>query len=349
MTPRTTALATILAMAMTAPVHAQGARYKDNVFAGATLTSNIEYGSAKNYAGATEKLLLDVYQPQGDTATARPLFIWIHGGGFSGGAKTDLDIIALCQVFARKGYVTVSPAYRLEPSGRLNTALAMTTETLRALQDIKAAVRYLRAHKTEFKIDDTRILLGGTSAGGVLSLLFAYWDPEEIPDAVDVAANGSIEGSSGTPGVSSAISGIVNCWGGVGDSTWLNNAKLPAISFHGTADPTVPYDKGYSLGNPKLVTFGSACVHRGLLRAGVKSVLKPFVGAGHGVGVASPQADTLVNMTRDFAYEVLFGGGAGVVRRNFGAGVGGGKRGGLWRGLWERGGRFFGVDGRVWE
>src|SRR5689334_20541762 len=79
---RTIALAATLALAMAAPDRIQGAeRYKDDVFTSTTLTSNIEYGSAKNYAGATEKLLLDLYQPQGDTATARPLFLWIHGGG----------------------------------------------------------------------------------------------------------------------------------------------------------------------------------------------------------------------------------------------------------------------------
>jgi acetyl esterase/lipase len=291
-------------LAAGAALHAAPVRYKDPVFATVTATSNIQYGSAVAYTGATQNLLLDVYQPAGDTAKARPLFIFIHGGGFSGGTKTDADIVYLCQTFAKKGYVTASFEYRLQSA---STKQTMGAEVLRAVQDAKAAVRFLRAHKADYKIDDSRIMMGGTSAGGVLSLEYAYFDEDEIPNYIDTNAIGGVEGRSGTPGVSSAINGIVNCWGGVGDSTWLYDGKLPVISFHGTADPTVPYDVGYSLGNPDLTTFGSACVHRVLTRAGVRSVLKPFPGMGHGIPGGDPRVDTLVSMTTDFAYEVLFG------------------------------------------
>ncbi len=280
-------------------------RYKDNVFTSATVTSNIQYGSSKTFSGGTENLLMDVYRPQGDTAKLRPLFIFVHGGGFSGGGKTDGDIVYLCQTFAKKGYVTASFGYRLQQNA--NTFQVMNTEVFRAVQDGKAAVRFLRAHRAEYGIDDTRILMGGTSAGGALSLEYAYLDPQEIPSFIDTNALGGLDGSGGTPGVSSAINGVVNCWGGVSDSTWVKNGKLPVIHFHGTADPTVPFDAGYALGNPALIVYGSACLHRGLIRAGVHSILKPFVGMGHGMSVpGDPRADTLVAMTRDFAYDVLF-------------------------------------------
>src|SRR5882757_4834353 len=68
-------------------------RYKDNVFTSVTVTSNVQYGSSKTYSGGTENLLMDVYRPQGDTAKTRPLLIFIHGGGFSAGTKTDGDIV----------------------------------------------------------------------------------------------------------------------------------------------------------------------------------------------------------------------------------------------------------------
>jgi acetyl esterase/lipase len=290
-------------------------RYKDPVFANVTATSNIQYGSAVAYTGATQNLLLDVYQPAGDTAKSRPLFLFIHGGGFSGGTKTDGDIVFLCQTFAKKGYVTASFEYRLQSTA--TTKQTMGAEVLRAVQDAKAAVRFLRAHKADYKIDDSRIMMGGTSAGGVLSLEYAYFDEDEIPGYIDTNAIGGVEGRSGTPGVSSAINGIVNCWGGVGDSTWLYDGKLPVISFHGTADPTVPYDVGYSLGNPDLTTFGSACVHRVLTRAGVRSVLKPFPGMGHGIPGGDPRVDTLVAMTTDFAYDVLFGTVTSITRGSY--------------------------------
>ncbi len=299
-------LAAAAQLALGAPV-----RYREQVFTDATVTSNILYGGAKNHAGVVEQLLMDVYQPVGDTAKSRPLLIFIHGGGFSAGSKTDGDIVYLCRYFAQRGYVTASFGYRLETG--MTTREAMATEVLRAVQDGKAAVRFLRAHKGDYKIDDTRIMMGGTSAGGALSLNYAYMDQDEIPAFIDTAALGGVEGSSGTPGVSSAINGIINCWGCVGDSTLLNNAKLPVISFHGTSDPTVPYDVGYALGNPALVSYGSACVHRVLTRKGVKSVLKPFVGMGHGIPGGDKRNDTLTAMTTDFAYDVLFGSNSNAV------------------------------------
>ncbi|MDB5104821.1 MAG: hypothetical protein JWP91_2510 [Fibrobacteres bacterium] len=298
----------------TAPAGSAAVRYQNDLFSKVSVSPDIQYGSAVNSAGAAEKLLLDVYQPAGDTAKARPLLIFIHDGGFSAGTKTDGDIVFLCQTFAKKGYVTASIAYRLQTP--LNTMQAMGTEVLRAVQDAKAAVRFLRSHRTAYGIDDSRILMGGTSAGGALSLTYAYMEGDEIPAYVDTDAVGGIEGRSGTPGVSSAINGIVNCWGGVGDSTWMQDGKLPVISFHGTADPTVPYDAGYALGNPALVTYGSACVHRVLTRAGVHSILKPYPGMGHGFpSLTDPRVDTMLTMTTAFAYEALFGGASGTLTR----------------------------------
>jgi poly(3-hydroxybutyrate) depolymerase len=301
------------AFVLSGTLNAAPVRYKEPVFTAVATASNIQYGSAITYAGAAQNLLLDVYQPAGDTAKARPLFVFVHGGGFSGGAKTDGDIVYLCQTFAKKGYVTASFEYRLQSP--LSDKQTMGAEVLRAVQDAKAAVRYMRAHRADYRIDDSRIMMGGTSAGGVLSLEYAYFDADEVPDYIDTNAIGGVEGRSGTPGVSSAINGIMNCWGGVGDSTWLYDGRLPVISFHGTADQTVPYDIGYSLGNPDLVTFGSACVHRVLTRAGVRSVLKPFPGMGHGVPGGDPRVDTLVSMAADFAYDVLFGSATSIAFR----------------------------------
>jgi pimeloyl-ACP methyl ester carboxylesterase len=118
-------------------------------------------------------------------------------------------------------------------------------------------------------------------------------------------------GTGATRSTPYGIHGIINCWGGVPDSTWLENGELPALSFHGTGDSVMPYDKGHALGNPALATVGSACIHRVLTRAGVPSVLKPFEGMGHGMsfGEGDAREDTLVDMTRDFARDVLFGGG----------------------------------------
>jgi poly(3-hydroxybutyrate) depolymerase len=276
-------------------------RYLDNVFTNVTVTSNITYGSNIKANGARQTLLLDVYQPTGDTAKARPLVIFMFGGGWAVGKKTDGDMVLLSQTFAKKGYVAVSIDYRLD-SALLSTKPwePMVTSMYRGMQDAKAAVRFLRFHKTDYKIDDTRIFMGGCSAGAFNSLMVAFLDPKEIPTFIDTNKLGGIEGNSGTPGVSSAINGVISNWGAVEDSTWLYNNKIPVICFAGTADPQVPFDHSGTL-------FGSACINRVLTRMGVYSVLKPFVGMGHGMGTSDPRYDTLLTMASQFTYDVLFG------------------------------------------
>ena len=302
---------------LAATVRSASVRYKDATFDSVSVTSNIHYGSNTSATGATENLLLDIYQPFGDTAKTRPLLIFVHGGGFSGGTKSDGDIVLLCRTFAKKGYVTSSIGYRLDPAPTTKTTMGKAV--IRAVQDGKAAVRFLRANRADYRIDDTKIMMGGTSAGGVLSLDYAYLDAHELPAFIDTNAMGSMEGKSGTPGVSSAINGIINCWGGVSDSAILLDGKLPVLSFHGTADNTVPYDIGIALNNPDLVTFGSACVHRVLTRMGVKSQLKPFVGMGHG-WPSDARADTIITLSTQFIYDVLFDkGSTGILPAGGGA------------------------------
>jgi poly(3-hydroxybutyrate) depolymerase len=274
-------------------------RYLDNVFTNVTVTSNIVYGSNVNNDGTPQTLRLDIYQPTGDTAQARPLVIFLFGGGFAVGTKTDGDMVLLSQTFAKKGYVASSIQYRLD-TGLMNTKplIALGIAEFRGMQDAKAAVRFLRAHKADYKIDDTKIFMGGCSAGAMISLEVAFLDASEIPSFIDTAKVGGIEGNSGTPGVSSAINGVISNWGAVQDSTWLFNDRIPVICFAGTADPQLPYDKNANF-------CGAACISRVLTRLGVYNVLKPFVGMGHGMATNDLRYDTLLTMASQFTYDVL--------------------------------------------
>ena len=92
-------------------------RYRDDVFSTVTKTADITYGSAENLSGQTVTLKMDLYRPAGDTVTSRPAIVWVHGGSFCCGSKTSPEIVDQANVFARKGYVTASISYRLEPGG----------------------------------------------------------------------------------------------------------------------------------------------------------------------------------------------------------------------------------------
>ena len=99
------------------PPGAAPLRYRDEVFSAVTTTSDVTYGTAVNQQGATVTLKIDIYRPTGDVITNRPAVIWIHGGGFSGGDKTSPEIVDEANTLAKKGYVSASISYRLNPGG----------------------------------------------------------------------------------------------------------------------------------------------------------------------------------------------------------------------------------------
>jgi acetyl esterase/lipase len=66
-------------------------RYRDEIFSNVSITHDIAYGAAIDEHGELETLTLDLYEPEGDTAQERPVFIYIHGGGFTAGDKGDVN------------------------------------------------------------------------------------------------------------------------------------------------------------------------------------------------------------------------------------------------------------------
>jgi acetyl esterase/lipase len=107
-----------------------------------------------------ETLFLDLYNSsEADDAVARPLIIFIHGGGWMTGRRADIpkEII----LFVDLGYVVASIDYR---SSRGNAFLAN-------VHDVKAAVRFLRAHADGLRIDPATIALVGFASGGHLAAL----------------------------------------------------------------------------------------------------------------------------------------------------------------------------------
>ncbi len=86
-----------------------------------------------------------------------PAVLCIHGGGFRAGKRESYD--GLCVALAQQGYVAVTITYRLAPAFPFPAAV----------QDCKAAVRWLRANAGKYQIDPARIGVTGGSAGGHLA------------------------------------------------------------------------------------------------------------------------------------------------------------------------------------
>lgn len=275
-----------------------GERYFNYVYpANPIVTSNVSYGSNIKSNGGTQDLLLDVYEPNGDTATRRPLVIVAHGGSFVGGSKTGSDVVPICKDLAKLGYVAASIEYRL---GMTNFPIPgpdssdATEAVMRGVHDGRAAVRYFRKlaatnSSNVFKIDTNNIFFAGVSAGGFIALQMAYLDEvSEIPSYIDMVGQpgltGGIEGTSGNPGFSSEVKAIINMCGALGDTAWMKVGDEPVINFHGTNDGTVPYgsDLITLLGfYPLLQIDGSFSVNDKAVQLGIPSCFEIYEGQDH--------------------------------------------------------------------
>lgn len=287
-------------------------RFASNVFPTVSVTSNIQYGSNTSYSGSTTNLTMDIYEPTGDTASTRPLIIWTHGGSFIGGSKTDADMVAFSNEFAKKGYVCVSINYRLGffPIDSANAVKAV----IRAVQDLKATVRYFKqdfATANTYKIDTNNIFIGGSSAGAITALHAAYLkeECEIVPYVGQTTLNnlGGLTGNSGNPGYSSSVKGVINLCGALAKYHWLEAGDVPLVSLHGTADNTVKYNRGQANpGVPLLYLDGSRMLYERAVQVGVENPFYTFAGAGHVPHNGSlAYLDTTVKVIRDFLIDQL--------------------------------------------
>ena len=291
-------------------------RYASDVYTTYSLTSNIQYGLSLALNNSMQVQLLDFYQPTADTAQARPLIIWVHGGSFFGGSKTDVDVAALSQRFAKKGYACASINYRVgftpfDSSG-------IVPALLRAVQDLKAAIRFFYKDKlttNSYKIDTNNIFIGGSSAGAITALHTAYLNKSceinpYIPQAT-LDSYGGIEGNSGNGCYSTKIKGVINLCGALGKYGWIEPGDVPLCSMHGTTDATVIYGRGKANpGIPMLYLDGSRMMYAGTLISGVGHNFYTWYGKGH-VPYAGSSAsnlaymDTTVNFVRDYLVQRL--------------------------------------------
>ena len=132
-------------------------------------------------------LTLDVYHPRGDD-TANPLILIIHGGYWKSGDKSVHVQQGI--EFAELGYTAVSVNYRLTPEHVFPANV----------EDVFDAIRFLTDHADQYRIDPTRIVTWGGSAGGHLSAF------------VGLAAN--TEGRSYNEGIDpAAVRGVITLYG----------------------------------------------------------------------------------------------------------------------------------------
>lgn len=206
---------------------------------------DVEYGRVGDRA-----LLLDLYTPK-QLPGAVPGLIFIHGGGWESGKKSDYKYYTVR--FAQRGYVVATMGYRLKREAAFPACI----------EDTKCAVRWMRENAASLGVDPNRIAVLGGSAGGHLSMMAGY--SSDVPE---------LEGTGGHAGVSSAVQAVVNLYGPTDltvpfartnktvtsflATTWEENpdafAKVsplhyldagdpPTLIIHGTIDSIVPVEQ----------------------------------------------------------------------------------------------------------
>ncbi|PWB56238.1 MAG: alpha/beta hydrolase [Anaerolineales bacterium] len=109
------------------------------------------------YASISPSQKLDIYLPDGFPAPY-PVILQLHGGAFMGCDKADMQVVPMLEGLKR-GYAVVATNYRLSWQAKFPALV----------QDVKAAVRWIRANADRIGIDAQRVAAWGGSAGGYLA------------------------------------------------------------------------------------------------------------------------------------------------------------------------------------
>ena len=277
------------------------------------VVKNVQYGEALNWLDNVEELYLDVYMPPAamDPLARKPCVFFVHGGGLVGGSKESAGAAALGYLYARMGYVYVSIDYRVGwNNGDGDEACNGDTvdlfrATYRALQDVKAAYRYIRAEATTFGIDTNFIFVEGNSAGSRQLLLALYAEQEDL-DPAFYAELGSIDTAvNDLTNFGFAPQGVITEALGIEDRNLITRKDVPHLFFHGTCDSIVPFFNGPTffcyepLRYPQL--YGSYDLVQTLKEQG--RTYQFYIGEGAGHDAVVP--DSIIQYAGPFMKEIM--------------------------------------------
>lgn len=237
---------------------------------------NVKYGEGLSHQTlnsttySTIDLRLDVYKPTNNTKK-KPAILFIHGGGFVGGDKSDINIVNLANYFASRGWVAFSINYRLlgdkgtVPAQWIQYAqnsvlLADQSQFLAmypAHRDGKAALRWLVANAEKYNIDTNYITVGGGSAGAIIATTLEITNTTDFTNEISLSSDPSLA-TTNLNRNNYSIKTILDFWGSGVAVTAINTiygyqrfdrTDAPIMISHGTNDQTVNYTSALELKN----------------------------------------------------------------------------------------------------
>jgi len=261
------------------------------------------------YATVSEAQKLDIYLPDVGSGPF-PVIVAIHGGAFKFGDKASAHMAYMLEGL-KKGYAVISINYRMSGEARAP----------KLIQDVKAAIRWIRANAKQYKLKADKIAAWGPSAGGHLSALAGTsGDVKTLEDL-----------SLGNSTMSSRVQAVVDWFGPINfltmddqysilgvkgmqhstpDSpesevigkhiidaahevkefnpeTYITKDDPPFFIQHGSKDPLIPYLQSVIFADALYKVLGNEKVHFELLE-----------GEGHG----GPQFNDPKNLEKIFAF-----------------------------------------------
>jgi acetyl esterase/lipase len=256
---------------------------KNQITCGRTALKSINgviFSSPKLANGKTADLQMDVQIPI--PSKRRPLVVYVTGGGFVIAAKeAALD---LRTYVAEAGFVVASVQYRTLSDG---------ANYRDSIEDIKSAIRYLRANADKFDVDPAKVAIWGESAGGYLasmvgltngyksldeganldqsSAVQAVVDKFGPSDATKIAADFDAQSKASYASPSNPVLLYMGADAATAANplTYVGPSKPPFLIFHGTQDRLVSPTQ-------------TLILHNALNAAGGRSIRYVLEGAGHG-------------------------------------------------------------------
>ena len=237
------------------------------------LMSQLKMGDNMIYLYKSEQMVkqpvfMDIYQPVNDNAKKRPVVLVCHGGAFVASSKDDFNqkSVAYTDSLAARGFVTASLEYRqgvvMTGDGnpfRIDSADFART-VYRSVQDLHAAIRYLRLNAEYLRIDPRKIYVLGNSAGAMMALENIYAQKEkDYPSYMDSRAQYVVNGYKndtiplgklnqyGARDYRGIADGVVALWGGIHDINLVKNSDVPVFLAHGDSDYVMPYKVGHAI------------------------------------------------------------------------------------------------------
>ncbi|HLN52079.1 MAG TPA: alpha/beta hydrolase [Lentimicrobium sp.] len=242
---------------------------------------NLKAGNPKRivyYQNDSVRLEMDIYIPVASVKdSSRPLFIYVHGGGFASGNRSDG--YKICKYLADKGFVSATISYTLYMKDKSFSCDGVVSEKIKAIRygvnDLWLATEYLIDHKDEYGIATSKIFIGGCSAGAETVLQAAFWDydlmnwsDKKLPDGFKYA-------------------GVIAGAGAIMDINLITRKNLlPVMMFHGTCDNLVPYGTAAhhfckTDASGWLMFFGSYTIYEQVLKLGGSVSMNTYCNGGH--------------------------------------------------------------------